>query len=161
MLGAVAAFVVGGILNRWRGGWLAFPASHNARRAGLTLGLAIVVFATTRSPSAAAAALLLFPGLLPPWGEWFDMGRMGEDDDFWGMAGRGLFLTAPMGVAFDLLGYGPWIIVSGVLMGPIYWLAWWAHDLIGLRRNSFIDGPTSAAEIVFMGWVFLAVVLSV
>jgi|GEM_PF-4396788 len=156
MLGA--AFVVGGLLNRWRGGWLAFPASHNARRAGLTLGLAVVVLATTGSPSAAAAAILLFPGLLPPWGEWFDMDH---DDDLWGMTGRGLILTAPMGGAFDLLGYGPWIILSGALMGPIYWLAWWAHDRISLNRNTFLDGPTSAAEVVFMGWVFLAVVLSV
>ncbi len=157
MLSFSIAFLLGGLLNRWRGGWLAFPPSHTLRRLGLTLALVGLVGAKTGDPYATAAALLLFPGLLPSWGRWFDMGRMGKDDDLLGMTGRGMVLTGLLGGALALLGHGPWVMLAGATMGPIYWLAWWIHDKVGLRRGDFLDGPTSAAEFVFMGVVFATV----
>ncbi len=161
MLSIFLAAIVGGLLNRWRGGWLPWPESHNARRFGLTLALTAFVAYWTLDPFASAAALLLFPGLLPGWGRWFDMGRVQDDDDLLGLTGRGMVLTAPTGLALALLGHGPWAMVCGGLMGPTYWLAWWIHDRVDLRRNSFLDGPTSLGEILFMAWVFAVVGLSV
>lgn len=156
MLLTIAAFLTGGLLNRWRGGWLPWPPSHTLRRLGVTLGLAGLAFLVSNDWRVGLAGLLVFFGLLPPWGEWFDMGRMGGtlSDDFWGMTGRGLVLTALPGFSLTLLGYGPWVMISGAMMGPIYLGAWWAIGWL-------FDEPTSVAEFLFMGWVFAVFAASV
>ena len=128
----------------------------------MAVGLAGIVLLVSGEWKASLASMLIFFGLLPPWGEWFDIGRMGGSfsDDLTGMTGRGLVLTVLPGVALNLLGYGPWVLLSGASMGIIYAFCWWFHEIVSLERGKFLDGPTSAAEFLFMGLVFLVAALS-
>ena len=96
---------------------------------------------------------LMFLSILPPWAQWMDMGRVADNDDFTGMLGRGLILTYLCGWFLYFFGYGVALVISGPAMALIYYGCWRLYPS-KLKPNSFIDGPTSVAELLVGFWLF-------
>lgn len=149
----IALAIIGGLLNRWRGGWLLGPGA-TGRRMILAAATTAWVLALLQSGANTEAALfascfwgLSYLGWVPGWGSYMDMGRSGKPDneflrpllnlffadtgnnlarDFAGMTIRGLVVTAPAGavLAYWYLTAGLIYAASGLAMGAVYWLAW-------------------------------------
>jgi len=126
-------------------------------------GLTAVVVALVALPDwrAALALLLLWPGLMPGWARYQDMGSSGGTKltDLIGMTLRGLVLTGPAGLLLWYLGYAPWFALAGALMGPIYL----GCSLVNSRGwgPRGLHGYTDWAELFVGLWLGVAVVLFV
>lgn len=129
---------------RIRGGWLGVPSSTAGRLIPASLLCLMALHITGHDPWMLMVLPLMWLGAIPAWAQWQDMGRVEDNDDFVGMTGRGLLLTWPVGLFLYLYGLPPWFSFGGVLMGPIYWLAWRFFGRV--RRGGFIDGPGAIAE---------------
>jgi hypothetical protein len=78
------------------------------------------------------------------------------------MSGRGLLLALPTSLVVAYLVGIPAayiFLLGGMIMGPIYWLAWEFASKI--RVGKFIDGATSVAELGMGAWLTFLLWLSV
>ncbi len=163
----IALAPVGGLLNRWRGGWL--PGFGGATTRRLILAAATTAFMLTLAQPAlvwetallaGAFWLLSWLGWIPGWGSYMDMGHMPDGDneflrplldlffdgteasvtrDFVGMTVRGLVVTGPAGavLAYWYLGPGLVYALSGLAMGAIYLLGWKIYDAGGFSAGGW------------------------
>ncbi len=120
---AAAFTLLMGVAWRIRGGWLALPSTTLARLVPATV-YAIGAYLMSDNLWHLLMGPLLFLGTIWPWGQWQDMGRVEENDDLVGMAGRGMLLCLAPGAFLALQGYPLLLLIFGFLMGPIYWLSW-------------------------------------
>ncbi len=158
----VALAILGGLLNRWRGGWLPGPG-NTVRRLVLAAATTAWMLALLRPEIDKDAVLLAggfwalsYAGWVPGWGKWMDMGHMGGTvaNDFLGMTIRGLVVTGGAGavLAYWHLQAGLIYAASGLAMGAIYWLSWKAWDA-GWRVKDFQGGPP-LGEVMFGTWLW-------
>lgn len=121
---APGAFVVlMGIAWRIRGGWLKMPSTLLGRMVP-TILMALGAAALSGNLWMLLAGPAVYLGMIMPWAQWMDMGRVEDNDDFVGLSGRGMLLTLPLGLLMYALGYGIIPLVGGVLMGTVYWVSW-------------------------------------
>ncbi len=159
-----ALSIIGGLLNRWRGGWGPNPFGSGTTIRRVLFSVATAAWATVllgASWWAPVFALAFWVGLMPGWGRWMDLGRNnGEWDwDFAMLSLRGLFLTALPAVP---LYFWPGHDLSatllfagcGLFMGVCYELAY----RIPSRVKNFQRGP-ELGEVVFGTWIWLVLAL--
>ncbi len=119
------AFVVAmGAAWRIRGGWLSLPSTQLARMVPVVVGTVGAVWFFPDAWTMWVWGVSLYLGMIWPWAQWMDMGRVAENDDFIGMSGRGMILTAPAGLLMYFHGMGIIMLVGGFFMGLIYWISW-------------------------------------
>lgn len=140
--------VLGALLFRIRGGWLALP-STTAGRLAWSLGMGLAVLAARPDPWLALLVPALFAGCVLPWFGTIDLGRNEGTAlrDGLVMTGRGLAWIAP--AAAVLAWREGWqaagVVVAGLACWPAYALAW--------RVPSRVPGFARGAELgeVFFG----------
>ena len=112
---AAAFTLLMGVAWRIRGGWLALPSTTLARLVPATV-YAIGAYLMSDNLWHLLMGPLLFLGTIWPWGQWQDMGRVEENDDLVGMAGRGMLLCLAPGAFLALQG-------EAAQPGAMLWLA--------------------------------------
>ncbi len=154
--------LIGGLLNRWRGGWL--PGPGNTVRRLILAAATTAWMLTLLRPEIGREAVLLalsfwalsFAGWVPGWGKWMDMGHMGHTvrHDLIGMTLRGLVVTGPAGAALAYwhLQAGLIYAASGLAMGAIYLASWAFYDHTPVRWRGF--GGTVGGEFLFGTWIW-------
>jgi hypothetical protein len=156
-LAVAAAALLGGFLNRVRGGLWRLPSTQ-AGRAIFAFGAGAVAGLELGEPWALAVAPCLFLALLPGWGEFTDLGRMGGDplEDAARLAGRGAVLGVAMAGPVYLAQGSPWpVLAAGIAMPACYELGWRTP----IEATGFARGP-EIAEVYFGAAIFAALALS-
>lgn len=163
----------GGLLNNFRGGWLAheFPWTdrHGAKRVLLSLYLSVPVFVQDLVVGAVFAIAVLY-AFLQGWGSYFPTAPYRKPQIAWidyivdrsifplyaanvlGMALRGLYFTVPTGALLQAW----WIMPLGVAMGPIYAVGFAVADHYPLSRSLRAEGMGGPANSELMFGAFLA-----
>ena len=152
MITVLLLAVLGAVLSRWNSGpqlpW--WKPGHTVKRVGVAGVLGIALFVLSGDPWTLLAGLALFVGLLMPWAEFQDFGRVAgsERRDFIGMTVVGGILVAlPTAAVLAFAGYdaAPLVLVAAAFTGPAYWASWTYLD--DMRWSGFIDGPTALGEL--------------
>ncbi len=162
----IALALIGGLLNRWRGGWLLGPGNTGRRMilAAATTAWMLALLQPEIDKDAVLLAggfwALSYAGWVPGWGKWMDMGHMGGTiaNDFLGMTIRGLIVTGGAGavLAYWHLTAGLIYAASGLAMGAIYLASWLVYDISGKWRGF---AGTVSGEFVFGTWIWGALYL--
>src|SRR3990167_1455700 len=144
--------VLGAVLSRWNSGpqlpW--WKPGHTVKRVVVAGVLGVALFVLSGDPWTLLAGLALYLGLLMPWADFQDFGRVAGSArrDFIGMTVVGGILVAlPTAAVLAFAGYyyGPLMLDAGMLTGAAYWIAWAYLD--DVRWGGFVDGPCAIGEL--------------
>lgn len=170
---------VGGLVNRVRGGLFGdlirkvYPG-YGVQTARALFGLATAGFACLLAPELASRSGYGQPWVFPPalwlavaihlglvlgWSGAADIGRDRDRSRLVEgliMTSRGLLMTSPAGAMLWGLGYGPWFIPAGAVLGLLYELG----HRTPVNRPGFHQGM-EVAEVYAGVWLWLALALVV
>ncbi len=179
----IAFAIIGGLFNRWRGGWLpGFLGDQTVRRmvfAAATTVWMLILLRPEINKEAVLLALLFwalsYAGWVLGWGSYMDMGRSGKTDneflriplnlffedtidnlkrDFVGMTIRGLLVTIGAGIALAYWYLWPGIMYAiSGLVMGIIYWLSWKAWDAGWKVKGFEGGPP-LAEFVFGIWLW-------
>lgn len=148
----VISTVAGGLLWRFRGGWLPTGSTQTARLLTVA-GFAGIGWFNGGMDGAVAGALNVVPVWINGWGKNMDQGRVNGDrsTDFLAMTARGLLQTSLSGGYLLARGYDGWGLASGLGMGACYAGGYAVADHYRLKERSqssrvVFEGGTSIGE---------------
>lgn len=144
--------IAGGLLWRFRGGWMPTGSTQTARIITM-IGYSGIGWFNGGMDGAIAGALNVAPVWINGWGTNMDQGRVNGDrsTDFLAMTARGLLQTSLSGGYLLARGYDGWALGSGLGMGACYAGGYAIADQFQFRNRSqssgvVFEGGTSLGE---------------
>ncbi|KAA0147335.1 hypothetical protein FNF29_07403 [Cafeteria roenbergensis] len=80
--------------------------------------------------------------------------------DLLAMSLRGSMQSVPQGIALLLAGFGPLPMFSGLMMGPLYWLAFQMPSIKTDPPKGYFDRGTELGEAAFGYWLWVCIALA-